>query len=103
MLNIVESYKEIEVEIDGENRIIPINTSEAYKVIEIENGENVIKVCEGDSVKFCNEFGEEIIGIVEKITGSKGSPDIQLIERDSDHKTIWSISNIKDGSLKVLK
>ena len=104
MLNIVDNYKEIELEIDGETRIEQINTSDAWNVFEATvDGKNV-KIQEGDNIEFAVESSGEIkTATVVKMTGKGEKTKIQIMPVGSDCEEIWSIMLIAENSLKRLE
>lgn len=106
MVNVVDGYKLVGINIDGETKIIKINPSDAWNVfesvVETENGKVKTTVNEGDTIQFVIEDWEIKSGIVNKITGKKEKTKIQIIPTGKDYEEIWSVVSIKEGTLKVL-
>jgi hypothetical protein len=102
VVNVVNSYKLIEVTVDGKNSIIPIDTKEAWNVFEFEFEGETYKVNEGDIVRFITELGEPKQGNLIKISGKKEKTNLQIVPTGYEHKEIWSVLSIKEGTLKIL-
>lgn len=101
MLEVKENYKLINLNIDGNVRTLPINTSEAWNVFECESKHGLIKVNEGDVISFITENGEMKKGTVTKITGKKGNTKIQIKPQGMEYEEIWAVVDIKENSLFI--
>ena len=62
-----------------------------------------IRINEQDTVSFVTENGEVKEGTVSKIGGGKKDRKLQITTPDTDHEELWMLSQIKEGTLKVLK
>lgn len=105
MINVVENYKLIEIENeDGEMVETEIDTKDAWNVMKVaaDDGDKIIIVNEKDKVEFTTESGEIITGYVSKLTGKGEKTKIKLTPVGSECEQIWSVSTIKDGTLKVV-
>jgi hypothetical protein len=102
VINVVESYKLIDLEIDGEEKRLKIDTKEVWNVFESEFEGNTVTVNEGDKISFVTENGEAKEGLVLKIKGKKEKTKIQFVPTSCEYEEIWSVMSIKEGTLKVL-
>lgn len=78
---------------------------DAFKSI-ILMGENdtSIRVDEGNAIRFTVEqTGEDKVGVVTKIAGSKKERKFQLLPVDSACEELWSVFAIAENTLKVAK
>ena len=103
MVNVSDNYKLINLEVDGEDRIIQINTSDAWNVMEIQFEGKTIVINENDTIEFVvDSSGELKTGILTKITGKGDKTKIQVRPLLMDCEEIWSIISIREGSFKVI-
>lgn len=102
MLNVLDGYKLINLEIDGEERALRINTSEAWNVLEVEVNGKTIVVNEGDTISFIVESGEVVEGTVTKLKGKNEKAKIQIAPLGQFKEEIWDVLSIKENSLKVI-
>jgi len=102
MLEVVDNYKLIDVEIDGVKKTLQIDTKDAWGVMEVQSGDKVIKVNELDEIEFITETGEKKQGTVNKITSSGEKTKFQIQPTGMDYEEIWSVKSVKSGTLKIL-
>lgn len=101
MVQVTNSYKLIETEVDGERKVLLINPKDAWSVIEFVYAGEIFKVNEGDLISFVTESGEIKKGHIKKITGKKDKTKIQLIPEGMECEEIWQVTAIKEGTFKV--
>ena len=81
-----------------------VNVSkDAYKSVEVLNGNNVVRVDEGDLISFATETGEMISGRVTKISGKAEKTKFQIAPDNSQKEEIWSVVVMAEDSLVVLE
>lgn len=104
MIIVNEKYKLIKLNINGEERTVPINPSEAWNVIEClsEDG-TTIKINEGDKITFITINGEIKKGTLTGIGGSKKNIALEIIPENMEYKEIWESNVIQDDSLKIVE
>jgi len=103
MIIVNEKYKLIKMDIDGSERILPINPPDAWNTIECqcEDG-TIIKVNEGDVITFITINGEIKKGTLTTIGGGKKNIALEIIPEGMEYKEIWESNVIRDYSLKVI-
>jgi hypothetical protein len=102
MVNVVSSYKLLTTEIDGKEKTIKVNTSDAWNVFEfVFDGKKGV-VSEGDDISFVTENAELKKGQIVKISGKKEKTKIQILPEACEYEEIWSVTSIKDGTLQVI-
>jgi len=102
MVNIVDNYKLVNVFVDNLEKTVKVNTSEAWNVIEFEFDGNKTTINEGDEIEFIIDTGEKISGTLLKIGGKKEKTKFQIKPFMSECEQIWSITSIKEGTLKLI-
>lgn len=103
MVNVTNNYKLIDLTIDGEEMTLPINTSDAWSVMEVQFDGKTIVVNENDIVEFIiDSTGEIKKGVVTKLKGKGDKTKIQLRPIGLDCEEIWSVISLREGSLKVI-
>jgi hypothetical protein len=101
MINVVDNYKLVNMEIDGEERTERLDEKPwNVMTVEFDGKETVIQ--EGDEIQFVVETGEIIEGVVNKISGKGEKTKLQINPFGKEYETIWSIVSIKEGTLKVI-
>ena len=101
MINVTNSYKLIDMNIDGKEKTLKVDPKEAWNVFEVEFDGNTIKVQEGDKISFITENSEIKEGLILKVKGKKEKTKLQIVPTGMDYE-IWSVLSIKEGTLKVL-
>lgn len=101
MVNVVDNYKLINVEVDGEERIEKLD-EKPWNVMEVEFEGKTTTIQEGNQISFVVESGELIEGILNKITGKGEKTKLQINPFEKEYEQIWSIVSIKEGTLKVI-
>jgi len=102
MINVTNSYKLIDMNIDGKEKTLKVDPKEAWNVFEVEFDGNTIKVQEGDKISFITENSEIKEGLILKVKGKKEKTKLQIVPTGMDYEEIWSVLSIKEGTLKVL-
>ncbi len=103
MVNVTNNYKLIDLEINGEQMTVQINTPDAWNVFEFVVNHTTTAVNEGDMISFVVESSAELkTGLVVKITGKSEKTKIKIIPTGQDCEEIWGVISIKDDSLQVI-
>lgn len=102
MINVVDNYKLVTLEIDGEEVTERLD-DKPWNVMEIEFEGKTTTVNEGDPISFVVETGELIEGITNKISGKGEKTKLQINPFGKEYEQIWSIVSIKEGTLKVIE
>lgn len=77
-----------------------------YKSIEVETKEGEVQIIsEGNKIIFVTEGnGEAKAGIVTGFKGTKlENVEIEIIPTDEKHKEIWKVTDLVEGSLKLVE
>jgi len=77
-----------------------------YKSIEVEIAENEVQILsEGSKITFVTEGdGEVKTGIITGFKGSKPEKvEIEIIPSGENHKEIWKVIDMIEGSLKLVE
>ena len=75
--------------------------TDAFKSVEVLNGNDVIRIDEGNFIQFTTEMGELIEGRLTKISGKGKKTKLQIVPKDSQKEEIWSVEVIQENSLTV--
>jgi len=75
--------------------------TDVFKSFEIEGEDGIIRIDEGDSVRFCTEAGVVKRGIIKKIQGKGEKAKIQILAEDKECEEVWSLIVMAEGSLKI--
>jgi hypothetical protein len=103
LINVSNTYKLIDILIDGEYKTVRINPSDAWGVMEVETEDGVLTVNEGDKIEFVTETGEPKQGLLTKIKGKGEKTKLQFVREDSECEEIRSVLTIKEDTLKLVK
>lgn len=102
MVDITDNYKLVNVFVDSTEKTVRVNTSDAWNVVEFEFEGAKTTINEGDEIEFIIDTGEKISGTLLKIAGKKEKTKFQIKPFMSECEQIWSITSIKEGTLKLL-
>lgn len=103
MLEVVSNYKLINLDVDGKEKTVQINPSDAWSVMEVVVNGNTLTVNEGDEISFSTENGELKKGTITKIQSSGEKTKFVMTPFGEEHDEVWMVRSIKSDSLKVLK
>jgi translation initiation factor IF-1 len=77
--------------------------NDVFRSFEVSSKNGIIRIDEGDNVKFCTEAGEEVKGRVAKISGKGEKAKIQIVPEGAEKEEIWSLIVMAEGSLELDK
>lgn len=77
-------------------------STDAFKSVEVLNGNKVIRIDQGNLINFATETGESITGRVTKISGKGEKTKFQIVPKDSQKEEIWTVLVMAEDSLKVV-
>ena len=76
--------------------------TDAYKSVEVSSNNKVLRIDEGDTIKFSTETGEAITGRLTKISGKGDKTKLQIVPVGEHKEEIWSVLVILEDSLSVV-
>lgn len=79
---------------------IKVNPFKSVVVTDV-NG-NDLRIDEGKTIKFSNDEGEVVTGILSKIVGKK-TVKFTINPPDTQRQEIWCLDDIAEGSIEIIK
>lgn len=83
--------------------MVTVHTDVFKSVIVYDKNNEPVRVDEGNVIVFATETGEEVKGIVTKISGKGEKTKFQIVPEDGQKEEIWSVTVMAEGSLGVIK
>lgn len=75
----------------------------AYKSIVVETPDGELTVSEGMTIRFTVNAGEEVKGVLNKISGKEEKTKLQITPLGTQKEEIWIVALIDEGSLSVIE
>jgi hypothetical protein len=82
--------------------VVNVLTS-AYKSIVVETPDGELTVSEGMTIRFTVNAGEEVKGVLNKISGKEEKTKLQITPLGTQKEEIWIVALIDEGSLSVIE
>lgn len=82
--------------------MVTVKTSPFKSVVVADSKGNDLRIDEGMAIAFANLEGEEVSGVLSKISG-KGEKVKMLIDPpDSQRQELWKLVDMSEGSLVIV-
>lgn len=78
--------------------------TDAFKSLEVLNNDGeLLRIDEGNTIKFATEDGVEVKGKLTKISGKGEKTKLQIVPEGGQKEEIWSVVVMAEGSLSIVE
>lgn len=73
-----------------------------FKSIVVYREKELVRVDEGNTIRFTTEGGEDKEGKLTKISGKNDKTKLTIVPIGSEHEEVWSVMVIAENTLRVV-